>query len=256
MAGKVLAGAVLALLLLSPLATGADDAAAKLIKRGDKFYTNRGRGVKWVAKAIQCYEKALAVDTKSVEASWKLAMASYWLGCETEGEAEKLKIFQKGIDAAKRAVKIDDESVECHYWLGVCYGKHGETKGVMNSISLIEPIKKEMARVIELDETYACGGAYVVLGRMYYKLPGALGGSNEKSVEYLKKALKIDKGHLLTYLFLADTYLEMDKEEEAIKALKFIIEAPVQKNREPENESEKAKAKKLLEELTKPEKKE
>ena len=258
MGRRILIGLALATFLAAGPALAADDAADKLIKRGDKRFANRGKGTKWVDKAIECYEKALAVDTKSVTASWKLAMSCYWLGKEQTDSATKLKTFQKGIDAAKRAIQFDDKSVECHYWLGVCYGKYGETKGIVNSIGLLPHIKKEMNRVIELDETYGHGGAYVVLGRMYNKVPGALGGGNKKSLECLEKAKKLDKGHLLTYLFLADTLVDMDRKDEAVKALKFVIDGAVQKDREPENAGEKKLAKEKLAELTKddPEKKE
>ena len=234
----------------------ADAAADKLIKRGDKYYGNRGKGDKWVEKAIECYEKALAVDTKSVKASWKLAKASHWLGVRKEGAAEKMKIFQKGIDATKRAITLDEKSVESHYWLGVCYGKFGNAKGIMNSLGLVPHIKKEMNRVIELDKTYAHGGAYVVLGRVYYKLPGLAGGSNEKSLELLNKAVEVDKSHLLAHLFLAETLVALDRNSMAIKELKFVIDAPNQKDREPENADEKKQAKELLAKLTKGKKEE
>jgi hypothetical protein len=107
-----------------------------------------------------------------------------------------------------------------------------------------------MQRVIELDEKYGHGGAHVVLGRLYFKLPGVAGGDNEKSIEHFEKAKKIDKNHLLTHLFMADTLLALDKKEDAIKALKFVIDAPVQKDREPENAKEKKIAKEKLAELT------
>ena len=58
-----------AIVILIAVPLSANEAAAKLIKRGDKFYGNRGKGVKWCVKSIECYEKALAVDTESVEAS-------------------------------------------------------------------------------------------------------------------------------------------------------------------------------------------
>ena len=229
----------------------ADAAADKFVKRGDKYYGNRGKGTKWVEKAIECYEKALAVDTRSVEASWRLARASHWLGVKTEGAAGQMKIFQKGIDAAKRAITLKKESVESHYWLGVCYGKFGNAKGVMNSLGLVPHIKKEMERVIELDKNYAHGGAYVVLGRMYYKLPGIAGGSKEKSLEFLNKAVAIDKAHLLARLFRAETFVALDKNKKAIEELRFIIAGPTQKDRAPENADEKKQAKELLAKLTK-----
>jgi tetratricopeptide (TPR) repeat protein len=238
---------ILIALLAAPLL--ANEAADKLIARGDKFYGNRGKGVKWVVKAIECYEKALAVDNESITASWKFAKASYYLGAHIEGDDEKIAIFQKGIDVAKRAVSIDDKSVEAHFWLGVSYGTFGRAKGVMNSLGLIDPIKKEMAKVIELDESYCAGGAHRVLGKMFLMVPGVAGGSNEKAIEHLEKAVKIGPDRLLNHLFLAQAYVATDQKEKAKAELKLIIDAPFEKEWRPENEEEKVKAKKLLEEL-------
>ncbi len=242
--------AVLAsIVVLIAVPLSANEAATRLIKRGDKFYGNRGKGVKWCVKAIECYEKALAVDTENVEASWKYAKASYYLGQRTEGDEKKLAIFKKGIDVAKRAVSIDDKSVGAHFYLGVSYGKYGQAKGIMNSLGLVDPIKKEMARVIELDESFLFGGAHRVLGKMYQKLPGVAGGSTEKAIEHLKKAVKLGPKYLLNHLFLAQSYLAADEDEKAKKELQFVIDAPLQKGWEPEGKEEKEKAKALLAEL-------
>ena len=235
--------------LLAPAALLADEAADGLIARGDKFYENRGKGTKWCVKALECYEKALAVDAENVAASWKFARASYWLGSHTEGEEAQIEIFKKGIDVAKRAVAIDDKSVESHFWLGVSYGKYGEAKGVMNSLALVDPIQKEMERVLELDENFDAGGAHRVLGRMYFKLPGIAGGSNEKAVEHLLKAIAIDKTRLLNHLFLAEVYIAEDEKEKAKAELTFVIDAEFEADRKPENEEEKAQAKELLKEM-------
>jgi tetratricopeptide (TPR) repeat protein len=218
----------------------------RLIERGDKFYGKRGLGRQWCVKAVECYEKALALDTKSVAASWKMSRACYWLGVHTEGDDEKLAIYKKGIDVAKRAISLDPKSVESHFWLGVSYGKYGETKGVTNSVALIDPIKKEMQTVIELDEKFEGGGPHRVLGRLYHKVPGVLGGSTEKAIEHLEKAVAIDKSRLLNHLFLAEVYIAEKKVKKAKEHLQFIVDAPVEPDRAPENAEEKAQAKELL----------
>ncbi len=239
--------AAIVILIAAPLS--ANEAAARLIKRGDKFYGNRGKGVKWCVKAIECYEKALAVDTENVEASWKFAKASYYLSAHTEDDDEKLVIIQKGIDVSKRAVKIDPESVQANFYLGVSYGIYGRAKGVMNSLGLIDPIKKQMARVIELDENYLFGGPHRVLGKMFLMVPGAFGGDNDKAVEHLEKAVKIGPKYLLNHLFLAEAYIATDQDAKAKKEIDWILKAELQEGWEPEGKEEKEKAKKLLEEL-------
>jgi hypothetical protein len=240
------AGLLLSLLLSSLAVAGPAD---KLIKRGDRYYGNRDKSRTWCVKAIECYEKALAVDTKSVEASWKFGRASYWLGAHTDGDEDKLAIFKKGIDVCKRAVALDPKSAPSRFWLAVNYGMYGETKGIMNSLALVGPIKKELETVLELDETFEGGGAHRALGRMYFRLPGVAGGSNEKSLEHLKRAVEIDGTRLLNHLFLAETYIAVKDVKNARKHLKIVVDAPFEEGRRSENEEDKARAKELLKEL-------
>jgi tetratricopeptide (TPR) repeat protein len=244
---RILTGILIGLLLAG--AAVGNEASDKLIQRGDRFYGNRGKGRQYCVKAVEFYEKALAVDAESVAASWKLARASYWLGVHTDGDEAKLAIYKKGIDIAKRAISLDAKSVESHFWLGVSYGKYGETKGVMNSLALVDPIKKEMQTVLELDEKFEGGGAHRVLGRLYHKLPGIAGGSTEKSIEHLEKAIAIDDSRLLNHLFIAEVYVAEKDTANAKKHLQKIIDAPVEDGREPENAEEKARAKEMLAEL-------
>jgi tetratricopeptide (TPR) repeat protein len=236
---------VLAFLALPAVAGSAD----RLLKQGDRFYENRGRGTQWCEKAIEAYEKVLAVEPNNVEASWKIARTCYHLGCHAEGDEAKLVLFTKGIDVAKRAISIDEKSVESHFWLGVSYGKYGEVKGIMNSLSLVDPIKEEMEKVNAIDETYEWGGGHRVLGRLYHKLPGAVGGSNEKSIEHLKRAVEIGGANLLNHIFLAEVYLDEGRKDEAKQVLQHVIDAPFQEERRSENEEEKAQAAELLETL-------
>jgi len=236
---------LLLFLLLAPAAlAGAPE--ERLVKRGDRFYERRGQGRRWCAKAIESYEKALALNPESVTASWKIARATYWLGVHTEETAEKLRIHKKGIDVAKRAIALDAKSVESHFWLGVSYGKYGEAKGVTNSLGLIDPIKAEMRKVIELDEEFEGGGAHRVLGRLYFKVPALLGGDLDKAEEHLKKAVSIDEGRLLNHLFLAEVYLERDEKEKAKRHLELVVDGEWEEHRRPENEEEKERAKALL----------
>ena len=75
------------------------------------------------------------------------------------------------------------------------------------------------------------------------------GGDNAKAGENLKKAIAIDESRLLNHLFLAEVYIAEDEKENAQKHLKFVIDAPYEEHRRPENEEEKEQAKKLLSEL-------
>ena len=67
--------------------------------------------------------------------------------------------------------------------------KFGEAKGITKSLALIEPIRKQMKRVNELDASFAGGGAHRALGWIYHKLPGVAGGSNDNAIDHLNNCL-------------------------------------------------------------------
>ena len=199
-------------------------------------------------QAVALYEQVLAGDPNNYEAAWKLARACYWLG-ENSPEAEKIPVFEKGIEAAKKAATLKDDQPAGHFWLGVSYGKYGEAKGVLKSLALVDPSKEAMNRVIELDPKFEYGGAYRVLGRIYYKLPGLMGGSNKKALEYLQKAVEIGPDRLLNRIFLAEVYMATDRKDLARQELEYVLKADPIKGYEPETAMEKIQAKKLLETL-------
>lgn len=237
---------VAALLLAAAAPSFAGDAVKRLIERGDRFYAKRAKGNKWCEKAIECYEKALAIDSKNVTAAWKIGMTCFWLGSHTEGAENQAKIYKKGIDVTKRAVAIAPENVEANFWLGVGYGTYGTAKGIMNSLGLIEPVKKQMLKVIELAPDFEGGAGYRVLAMMYHRVPDIAGGSDEKAVELLKKSLEIGGGRVQTHLFLGEVYLEMGEDALARKHFQACIDAPITEHRRPENIEEKARAKRLM----------
>jgi tetratricopeptide (TPR) repeat protein len=190
-------------------------------------------------EAIRIYEEILAQDSTDVEAHWKLARAHYWLGTHSPKD-QKSAVFDKGIDYAKRGITLQNDCVDCHYWLGVNYSGYGEGKWVLKTLSLVEPIKDEMNKVIELDPNFNEGAAYRMLGRVAFKLPWFVGGSRKDAVAYLIKALEIGPNSILTRVFLAETYLAMKKKDLAKKELEWILKAS--DNDDPADREHKEKA--------------
>ena len=219
-------------------------ATAELIAQGDALYAQRANLAK-AKEAAGLYAQALAQDPKSEAAAWKLARAQYWVGSHVPKE-QKLAVFQQGVDAAKKAIAVNPKSLPGHYWLGVNHGVYGSAKGVMESLSLVDPIKKEMATVIEMDPNYEAGGPYRVLGRLYFKLPGLFGGDNDKAIANLKTAVAKGPQRYLNHIYLAEVYFDEDKDHEANQLLKAVIAGPVEPGYGPEDAEWKAQAKKML----------
>lgn len=196
--------------------------AEELISQGDELYLKM-KDLETAREAKSKYMQALPQVEHKYKVYWRLARIMYYLGDYTESKKEKKRIFELGIYYAKKAVNLEPQKPQGHYWLGVNYGLYGETKGVFKSLSLVKPIKEEMKKVIELDREYEDGGADRVLGRLYFKLPGIAGGSNQKSLEHLIKSKELGPDDPLTRLYLAETYLALDQKEKAREELEFIL---------------------------------
>jgi tetratricopeptide (TPR) repeat protein len=234
---------VIAAVLIS-LALAASASASELMAQAAALYAQRADAQK-AQQAADLYDKALAADTKNEEAAWRKSQALYWVGTHLP-ESQQLAVLELAVEAAKQAVAINPQSLAGHYWLGVCYGVYGKAKGVMKSLSLVDPIKEEMAVVTKANPSYEDGGAYRVLGRLYFKLPGLAGGSNAKAVENLKKSVELGPQRWLNHLYLAEVYLATDKKAEAKELLQSIIAGPAQTGLEPEYADWKAEAEKML----------
>lgn len=195
--------------------------AEELLAEGDALY-QKMTDMETAKAALSKYQQAAALLDNKYEAFWRISRILYYIGDHSE-KKDKKSTFSQGIYYGERAIELEPDRPEGHYWLGVNYGKYGEVRGVLKSLSLVNPIKREMNKVIELDRTFEDGGADKVLGRVYFKLPGFAGGSKEKSLEHLLKAKEIAPHDPLTRLYLAETYLAMDKVAEARQELEFVL---------------------------------
>ena len=144
-----------------------------------------------------------------------MSRLSYWIGDHTPNKDVKKRIFLQGVDYAKKAIELGPDKADGHFWLGVCYGVYGDAKGVLKSLSLVKPIKAEMRRVLEIDPAYDRGGADRVLGRVFHEVPRIAGGSEKTSLEHLLKAVEYGPRVGLNLLYLADTYISLDRVEDA-----------------------------------------
>ena len=198
-------------------------------------------------EAINCYEQSFAATPRE-DTAVKLGKCYYWLGSHSSEDVQT-ELFQKGIDWSKKAIALNPKGAGGHFWLGVNNGKYGESRGILKSLFLVGPIKDEMKQVIAIDPAYEHGGAYRVLGRMFYKLPGFAGGGVDKSIANLKKSLEYAPNVSTTHIFLAESYIKQKDYQSAKNELNFVLKAAVIPGLEPEFQADKATAAKLLEEL-------
>jgi tetratricopeptide (TPR) repeat protein len=219
-----------------------------LVDQGDAAYAKREDPVQ--AKiALHYYELALTANPGDVQAAWKASRAAYWVGDVADSRADKLQFFQRGIDLAQEGIAKNPDSVESHYWLGCNQGSYGDARGVLKSLFLVNPIRREMAEVNRLNDRYDGGGGYRVLGVVDYKVPGFAGGGKKRALEELNKSLAIDPKNPYTHYYLAEFFKETGEKDKARAEIAALQALEVNPELVPDLHLEQARGKKLIEDL-------
>lgn len=216
---------------LGPIRASASE-VDDLLKEGDELFTQR-TDIGKANSALDLYRRAFQVDPSRADAAARLSQALYWQGINLPDGAGR-KVFQEAMEAAKAAVRLAPGSADNHYFYGVNMALYGQAKGIMSSLTLVDPVKAEMNAVLNLSPCYRSGAAHRVLGRMYFRLPGALGGSNQKAAEHLRLAWDCAPGNVLTSLYLADLHRDEGRMAEALKLVKAAVDGPCAQGDWPE----------------------
>ncbi|HSE42669.1 MAG TPA: TRAP transporter TatT component family protein [Acidobacteriota bacterium] len=199
-------------------------------------------------KAITLLEEALTTDPKNYDAAWKLAKARWYEG-NFARPSEKKMSFEKGAEAGQTAVEIDPGGCLGHFWFGVNLALQAETAGMFQALGLVDSIKQEMNRAIEIDPRCECGGPQRVLGKLYSKIPFFKGGSKSKAISYLNESLNICSNDTQSRIFLAEIYQDDGKKGLAMQQLKLVLKQEPDPEWIPETRANQNIAKKMLSEL-------
>jgi tetratricopeptide (TPR) repeat protein len=196
-------------------------------------------------EAERLWQARLTAHPQDFEAAWKLARTRYWLGGHAS-EADRKKILEDGIAAAKTAASLRPERPEGHFWLAANMGALAESFGLRQGIKYRGQIKDALLTVLKIDPAFQGGSADRALGRWYYKVPGLFGGSKQKSEAHLRQSLTYAPQSTASHFFLAETLFELGRDAEARAELQKVIDAPVDPGWGPEDREFKEKARARL----------
>lgn len=233
--------AIIFILLLTSSARAQDQRLAQ----AEHLYAQRPDPWR-VRQAISLLAELAKMEPDNYDAWWRLARYHHFLGKHATGKEEKLDALQKGIEAGQRAVSLQPNRPEGHFWLAANYGTYGQEKGIFTRWRLVKLIRQELEAVIRLDPHYVNGSAYAVLGKLYSDVPGLFGGSLERGIEYGEKAVKIGPDNSLAKLFLAESYLRAGRRPEAKRLLQEILGMTPDKDFEFEFTENQQEARRLL----------
>jgi tetratricopeptide (TPR) repeat protein len=214
----------------------------------DVLYRDRANAASAV-QAAQIWEQRLASNREDFESAWKLARACYWLGGHA-AQGERRKYLERGIEAARIASTLEPKRPEGHFWIAANMGTLAESFGLRQGLRYRGPIKDALETVLQLDPAFMAGSADRALGRWYFKVPRLFGGSNERSVEHLRRSLTYSPASTVSHYFLAETLLDMGRRAEAAAELEQVLNAPPYSDWTPEDEEYKSRARELLRKIS------
>ncbi len=170
----------------------------------DEAYRHR-RDVNSFRTALEGYRKIGRQDPTNAGAGWRTAMACSFLGLRVEADEDKIgEAYAEGKEAAHQALRQDPLCVPCHFWRAVNQVLHAKTIGVLKMLFSLKEIREHLKFVADHAPDYHHGAALRFLALIDWKLPGFLGGDNERAKEYFVLALKHGPDEAMNY----QTYFE------------------------------------------------
>jgi tetratricopeptide (TPR) repeat protein len=229
--------------ILSPLAASALQSSP--IERADTLFTARDSGDN-LKQASLAIEQLTAREPSNYEAWWRLARLKYYLADREKDSSRKSKMLQLGLDAAKKAVAIDDKRVEGHFWFAANEGEYADLKGVLQSLNLVKTIRKEFETALAINPAYENGAIYSALGQIDLNLPRLLGGNGRRGIERLEAGVKVGPNNAELAVTLAEVYAKKGRNDDARILLEGVISGNDPARSATEMEELKVKARALL----------
>ena len=217
---------------------------AELLAQADKLYSERAELGK-VRQALALLRQARTAEPGNYEAAWRQARLNYFLGEHTTDTSERDEAFANGVKAGRDAVKAAGNKPEGHFWLGANLGGQAQ-HSALSGFSSAGDIRREMQTVIQLDEGFMSGSAYMALARVDLEIPPVMGGDPKKAVELLEKGLKFGENNAQLRYYLAQAYLKVKRPEDARRQLETILNMQPDPNYVPEHNDAVEKARELM----------
>ncbi len=153
------------------------------------------------------------------------------------------------------AVKLSEiypQSAELYFWQAVLKASMAEYENGIDALIGINQARDLLLKAIALDPGNSEGSAFVTLGVLYYLAPGwpIAFGDNDKAKKYLRTGLKINPNGIDSNYFYGDFLLRQNRRQKAAYYFQRAIEAPVREEQAFADNQLKAKAEKVLMQLT------
>lgn len=169
-------------------------------------------------RAQQLYES----QPQDVQAAWEYARACFDLADFATNNAQRARVAELGIAAARQALERDSNSAAAHYYYGMNLGQLAHTK-LLGALKLVGQMEREFQRALALNESFDHAGADRNLGLLYRDAPsvGSV-GDRAKAREHLLRAVELAPDFPENQLNLIEAYLKWGRRDDARQQLKKL----------------------------------
>lgn len=236
------------MLILSPLLSEPRWLQKDPIARADELFAGRDNADN-LKQAVLLMEQLTAREPSNYEAWWRLARVRYYIGDREKDQTKKTRLFQSGVEAAKKAVVSDEKRVEGHFWFAANEGEYADLKGALQSLGLVKTIRKEFEAALAVNPAYENGAIYSALGQIDLSLPRLVGGNERRGIEKLEEGLKVGPNNAELKVTLAEVYQKKGRRDEARKLAESVLSVNDPARSPMELEELRTKARALLEKV-------
>lgn len=215
------------------------------LKKADELFRERGDASK-LREAVDLLAKIRNPDKRDYETEWRFAKYNCFLGRQSKDEKESEKAFESGVSAGKIASRVAPDKPEGYFWYGANLGEQAKRAPLTKGLMSIGDIREAMNKTIEIEPGYQGASAFDVLAQI--ELATRLtDGDAKKAIDYLEKAIQIEKENSNLHLHLAEAYLADNRQADAKRQLEFVLKMKPNPEYLPEYEESQKEAKKMLE---------
>jgi tetratricopeptide (TPR) repeat protein len=192
------------------------------------------------AAALKEYEAAIAVDPKDYDALIKASRDAVDLGEFADSKDARKRFYQSGELYARRAVEVNPEGADGHFYLARALGRTAQSLGPSDRVKYAKDVRAQAMDALKIDPKHP--GALHVMGmwnaevmrlsgptRWFAKnlLGGQVFGSAnwENAVRYMEQAVAVEPNRISHRIDLAKIYLDTKNKARAREEFDAVIRA-------------------------------
>ena len=186
----------------------------------DSLYLHRDQGDN-LDRSLTLIKEGLSKKPEDPALLWREGRDLIRIGERAKTSDQKIQFYEQARKVLEQSLQINPNQADAHCWLGIAMGRIGQARGILRSLFLLEPLRRQMHEALALDPRYE--PALHVLGEVYLEIPHFVGGSLKKALALFKEARAINPNDLVNLLSLGQTYQKLGEKEKALAVLNAAL---------------------------------